>query len=282
MALPVVLALLAIGGLLIAPTLNYASTSLNAGQVVKENVRGIYAADAGIEDALWKIKNSTLLQEYQLPENINQMQVDITTEDLGSYTLAYYGKIYGTGGAHPEWLTVTGDIGPLTEGAYPYTITVTGDPESNGNITLAEVGVRLPVGYSYQPGSAAGMSPLEPEPIVQDAANAWMLAWKFDSNPQSPPYTPEPVLLGSDPESWVQTQSFYITGEGQLDGDYTWVISTRQDIGTVGEVSGNLYRITVTATRPESGDVTAKVVAEVIWDVEAADLRVILWQVSPQ
>lgn len=39
-ALPAVLILLILGGVLIVPALNYASTSLNAGQVVEENVRG--------------------------------------------------------------------------------------------------------------------------------------------------------------------------------------------------------------------------------------------------
>ena len=56
-ALPIVLILLVVGGLIIAPTLNHVSTSLNAGRTVEENVKGIYAAEAGVENALWKLIN---------------------------------------------------------------------------------------------------------------------------------------------------------------------------------------------------------------------------------
>ena len=55
--LPIVLVLLAIGGLLIAPTLYYASTSLKTqSQVYEFNTLELYSADSGIEDALhWLI-----------------------------------------------------------------------------------------------------------------------------------------------------------------------------------------------------------------------------------
>jgi len=55
-ALPIVLILLVIGGLLIVPTLNYASTSLKGHEVVESNTLEFYSADSGIEDALhWLI-----------------------------------------------------------------------------------------------------------------------------------------------------------------------------------------------------------------------------------
>ena len=55
-ALPIVLVLLVLGGLLISPCLSYAATSLNSGGVIEKNTKGLYAADTGIEDALWKLK----------------------------------------------------------------------------------------------------------------------------------------------------------------------------------------------------------------------------------
>ena len=56
--LPAVLALLVIGGLTIAPGLNYTATSLNGSRIVSEDISGIYAADAGVAEVIWALENS--------------------------------------------------------------------------------------------------------------------------------------------------------------------------------------------------------------------------------
>ena len=56
-ALIIVLILLLLGGLITAPLLGFMSTGLIAGQVFEEKMEGLYAADAGIEDACWKLIN---------------------------------------------------------------------------------------------------------------------------------------------------------------------------------------------------------------------------------
>ena len=73
-ALPIVLCLLAIGGLTIASSLNYATTNLNAGRIIDEGIKGIYAAEAGVENALWCLENG-ISPPGQLLENINRMEV---------------------------------------------------------------------------------------------------------------------------------------------------------------------------------------------------------------
>ena len=60
--MPIVLILLGLGGLLIIPTLNYASTSLKGHQVTETKTMELYAADSGVEDAFywlqhWLIEN---------------------------------------------------------------------------------------------------------------------------------------------------------------------------------------------------------------------------------
>ena len=50
-ALLLALVMLLLGSLLIAPSLSYSATSLKTGKIVEEKMKGIYAADAGIEDA---------------------------------------------------------------------------------------------------------------------------------------------------------------------------------------------------------------------------------------
>jgi hypothetical protein len=52
----VVLILLVIGGLILAPMLGLMTTGLGAGQVYEKKTDELYAADAGVEDAVWKIQ----------------------------------------------------------------------------------------------------------------------------------------------------------------------------------------------------------------------------------
>jgi hypothetical protein len=56
-AMLLALILLAVGGLTTTPLLAYMSTGLIAGQVYERRTAEVYAADAGVEDAVWKIQN---------------------------------------------------------------------------------------------------------------------------------------------------------------------------------------------------------------------------------
>lgn len=248
--LPLVLALLALGGLTITSSLSYAATTLNSSRIISEKTNGIYAADTGMENTLWALKNG-VPPSSQLPEAINHMQVAIQTEAKGAYTL-YFGELIQPG-EHSDYLTVSGDIvWEESAAAYRYTITVTKQPLADATVIhLEEIGARLPPGYSYQAGSAAGfadnLSTIEPD-VTLDGIGAYMLNWDF--------VTPLPSVSDSDP---VKTQTFYIAGEGEQQGNYAWVVANRTDIGQVGEISGSLYEITATATRPEDGQATARI-----------------------
>jgi len=57
-ALVMVLILLLISGLIIGPLLSYMGTGLITGEVYEMRTDELYAADAGVEDAIWKIQNS--------------------------------------------------------------------------------------------------------------------------------------------------------------------------------------------------------------------------------
>jgi len=263
-ALPIVLALMMLGGLTITPSLNYAATTLNHGRIVDKGLNGAYAADAGVENALWYLTDNTS-PPAQLAENINQMEVAIQTEDRGVYTV-YFDELVLAGG-HSQHLSVSGEMVWESGTTYKYTITVTWQEETTV-IHLTEVGARLPVGYSYQTDSAASfannLSTDEPDE-VQDVTGAWMLNWEFA--------TPYPSVSESDP---VETQTFYITGSEPQEGDYAWVVANRTDIGEVGEMSGGLYIITATATKDD--EITARIVADVLM-VDGA-VNIVSWQVS--
>jgi hypothetical protein len=86
-ALPMVLILMVLGGLLVVPMLSFMTTNLNAGRVIEGKTEGIYAADAGIADALWKLGNgvdpfpngatSYDLKDNGTPVTINGMTVTV-------------------------------------------------------------------------------------------------------------------------------------------------------------------------------------------------------------
>jgi len=60
----IVLILLAVGGLTIAPMLSHMSTGLKAGQTYEKKTDEYYAADAGVEAALWQITREQRLPEF--------------------------------------------------------------------------------------------------------------------------------------------------------------------------------------------------------------------------
>ena len=269
-ALPIVLALLVIGGLTIIPSLGYVTTNLKSSRMLVEGVRGVYAADAGIEDALWSLSNG-IPPSAQLSDNVNQMEVAIQTENKGDYTL-YLAQLIEPAG-HSHYLDIFGEM--VWDGganAYNYTITITwqADPGSPP-IKLAEVGARIPIGYSYQSGSAANftenLSTDEPDETL-DAQGAYLLNWVLGS--------PRPAVSEN---VTVKTQTFYITGEGSQEGHYAWVVAAEGDIGAVGEISGTFYRITATATHPGNGETTARIVADVMIEEEGR-IYIISWQIA--
>ncbi len=267
-ALPAVLALLVIGGLTIVPGLNYATTILNGSRIVSEDINGAYAADAGVFETIWALENGQS-PPSQATDNLNQMAVAMETENLGEHTL-YLDELIEPG-EHSDYLDVDTDL-VWDEGAqaYHWTTTVTWSPDSGtSEIHLEEVGAKLPAGYSYQGGSAANftanLSTDEPTETL-DSTGAYLLNWEL-----SPPL---PSVSESDP---VATQEFYITGTGELEDYYSWVVANREDVGSVGEITGTRYRITATATRLEDGNTTATIVA----DVMIGDTTAILsWRIT--
>jgi hypothetical protein len=267
-ALPIVLGLLVIGGLTLIPSIGYTTASLKNSRMLDEGVRGTYAADAGIENALWSLVNS-MSPSTQLSDNVNQMEVTIQTDNVGDYTL-YLGELIEPGG-HSDYLDIVGEM--VWDGganAYNYTVTITwqaapGTPP----IKLEEVGARIPIGYSYQSGSAANfvenLSLDEPDETL-DAQGAYLLNWVL-----SPP------LPSLSDNITVQTQAFHITGEGSEENHYAWVVASREDVGAVGEIAGTFYRITATAAHPENGKTTARIIADII--IELGTPYIMSWQI---
>ena len=81
--LAIVLILLMLGAIILTPLLVFMSTGLKAGGVYESKLQEFYAADAGVEDAIWKINNGTSGAAYFLGEEVNDRNVSVTIEDKG-------------------------------------------------------------------------------------------------------------------------------------------------------------------------------------------------------
>ncbi len=271
-ALPLTLICLALGSIAIASSIGYADSMLRSTYFRDERNEAFYAADAGVDDTIWCIKNG-VPPRASLPQDLNGYQVTINTFNQGFYTI-YAGEFVPISG-HVDWMHITEVVVWVpSENAYRYTITMTRDPSCSGNIKLQEVGARIPPGYSYTENSAddpdfpQNLSDDEPA-VTLDGQNAEMLKWDFNA--------PRPTLSEADP---TESQSFYFTGTGEFSGYYSWVIAEREDIGTISMIQGDVYIITAQAVSPLDGSVKSTVICDAMLTL-SNDIYVIRWRISP-
>ena len=158
-ALVLVLILLLVGGLIIAPLLAYMGTGLIAGKVYERRTDELYAADAGVEDAVWKIQHQVdevkaLTQCYQSTNytisDVNGKTVDVTltlmtlSNDPFDYRVVSTATGDGSGTQIEAYVTsVYGDYSGITN----QVITSRGEIDiKNADVTPLE-GENAPVEY---------------------------------------------------------------------------------------------------------------------------------------
>ena len=93
-----VLILLVVGGVVLAPLLGLAATGLSSGTVYESKALEYYAADGGVEDAIWKIMNEgeelpynpcgnqSWSYDYEILGGVGDRDVEVTIEYSGDYT----------------------------------------------------------------------------------------------------------------------------------------------------------------------------------------------------
>jgi hypothetical protein len=86
-ALPIVLGALALGIMVVAPFLSHASASLISAQDYRQMLYEQYAADAGVEQAIWRLNEDGLASEladvgdtltYKLTNTVNHISPEVT------------------------------------------------------------------------------------------------------------------------------------------------------------------------------------------------------------
>ncbi len=165
-AILLALILLGVGGLIIAPLLDYMSTGLVSGEVYERKTDELYAADAGVEDAVWKIQQGDApvcpgnpTWSYNISDvNGKSVAVTITYVDgqtyrvvstatgnsssttIESYIEIVYGDYGGSGGSSVFDYALTSLGGNIDLGGnsdVESEVELEGDIHANGNIYLS-------------------------------------------------------------------------------------------------------------------------------------------------
>ena len=250
-ALILVLVLLAVGGVMIAPLLAYMGTGVKTGMVFEEKTHELYAADAGVEDALWQIKYdhvevlfpdydeydyTSVWGPYNLSQQVNDEDVAVTIQntwipqvDPAAYGLDQDGlrEIVTLGN-----LTVHGSV-PELPGIYPdpgeYAIRIDYHGEEElGELGVEMLGIWLPHGFSYVEYSsnleADPFAPYYPDAVTTEPyAGGQAVVWSFG-----------PLLFGdlpaagptAPPGSALVTFQFTSDEAGRRPEAISWIVTS--------------------------------------------------------
>ncbi|HEY33110.1 MAG TPA: hypothetical protein G4O10_08405 [Dehalococcoidia bacterium] len=257
----VVLIMMTLGSVLVIPTLNFAATSIETGEVFEEKMEALYAAEAGVEDALWKMINAipdNFPHSYELTD-INGMTVDVVIDKIT--TIA--GVEIGDFGVHADWLIIDKSI-TYDEGIYTYTITITND--GDGNIKIEGILIDFPPGLDYVTGSTGGDLYNDDPMVVGDATTGITIYWQFD---------PYPTI----PMTESRVHFFELSGPPDVSGveGHCCVEARRQDEGTVWDTDSSPF--TVTAQAKDANGTVIATIRTGFW--ESGTTSITCWQVNP-
>jgi len=290
--LPLVLVSLVIGSILIVPSMRYVSTHVNAGNNMTEHVKGVYGADAGMEDAIWRSVNDPDMvswaldlnrpqpYKYTLPATLNGMTVDVTVEKVSEIQ----GVLVGDMSVHSEKVGIvkTAAWDPTLGGGvggYHYTLSLTcNDISATGKspYTVYSIAVQTAPGLAYAAGSSILTPPADLPvvgtiPTVTSGPYNTLLVFQFPNPLTKVLYLQTAVftfdLLGPSGIALASVEGF------------TAVKIKRNDVGTITDAWTPL-RYTVTAT--SNRGLQATIVAEIWTGNSLANTYVRYWHVNPR
>ncbi len=270
-ALAIVLILVILGALILGPLLAYMGTGLKAGQMHEDKTQKYYAADAGIEDAMWQIKNDQLSSlfpgydpydystpyPYTLPNDVNGKNVHITIgnvwipKELSAPSPNQARSIIEGTENNPPPLIIVGGISGSDPTKYQIGITYSYDSSdpTGQNLKVTTIGIWLPPGFHYE-GNCSLASDSDTAPYAVPATpepykSGEVVVWSFSSLAL---YKFPPTTSGFP---MVKTFTFSFTGpSGQLPGAaLSWIDTTGvSGIDYTWDADKKIYEVDSTAT----------------------------------
>ena len=280
-----VLILLGLGGLMLPPLLDLASTSLLTEEVHETSLRRFYTADSGVEDALWQIKAdelSTLFPDYDRyaysdydgtsyaysdysatasAPDLNSMDLDITIENVW--------VPYGIDAPSPteaqqilddSKLVVSGSV--TDAGEYRIRITYNHEQVTDPDwdeLAVDQIGIWLPPGFTY----VADSSNLEEDPwddyycvpTTQPYKSGQVVLWDFSPNVL---FTDMPEVVLGDYPLIASIEFEYLSSSGRNpDAAVSWTTTTGvDDVDYAWDADVSVFKIESEATDPVEGATT--------------------------
>jgi len=239
-ALILVLILLLVGGLILTPLLSFMSTGLMAVRAQEERMYELYAADAGVEYALWKIQHGQIPSETDPPLTVNEKVVNVVVAPEQTIEDFLYELLGEDAGVHGPWALVETEVGA---GTYSFSITYTGTPPKH----IRGIGAWLQGDYQLE-GSPSGITVDYPEDVftVSPYKGGTAFIWQWTDAAGSPEF------VKTEPPD-TKTQTFGFKPANIPPFHFSWV-DTTEDIGAVTSTETfTVWKVTATATDPDTG-----------------------------
>lgn len=267
-ALPIALILLLLGTLIIIPILNLTITNLKATQGIAQKTFDIYAADAGIDDGLWKIRYNHLPNEMlgdwdesTYSENLTYTMYDsdnpsdnVTINDRNvEVSIKPLWVLEGLEDIPPQGRTPDPDDHLLTfsgiNGDGEYEISLFYDGLLAEPPEIQRIGCWLPPGFHYVEGSCNLSQPpyYYPEPAVSSHNGGKKLIWELGGIDYDD--------LPSDGTRKVVTIEFTPADETPSDA-FAWTRSNRTDYPLSWDTARRIFEIVSNAPSDEEVQTT--------------------------
>jgi Tfp pilus assembly protein PilX len=278
-ALILVLIFLLLGSLTLIPVLDQIGTSLKTGVKYEDKTKALYAADAGIEDGIWRIKYEGLEPlfdedsynydfstnaSYDLAGPVNGLTTNVTIENVWIPSNATLGS-FSLSADQAMTMIESGKLAVSdTAGAVPgqpYHIKIDFVPAATDNLTIKSVGVWLPQGFTYVTGSssleqASIFADCHPDSVsVSDHCGGQAIVWSYNP-PDYPLFTLFPNFV-SDNGTLTSTISFNYTPPStdptKMPAGIAWVttqmtdafgVQKSNDVPISWDVDTRIYKIT--------------------------------------
>lgn len=257
--LMVVLAMVILGALVLTPLLAFAISGMNQGQTHEERTDEYYAADTGVEDAVWKIRNDALPDwmkgtwgeyafshdfTYNLGSAINEKDVSVTIQPV--WVLEGLETPNATQQREPNQNLIT--VGNIVSTG-KFQITIVRSVTLSGELKIERIGCWLPAGVSYVIGSSNIEqdinAPYYCKPTTSPYNNGTLITWEytgsidFDTLPSDPKFPLDRKIV-----------TFNFTPQQNMEGSFCWVKTTDPNVWLSWDTSLKLYQIKSTGTDP--------------------------------
>jgi len=278
-ALILVLIFLLLGSLTLVPALAHIGTALKTGRVYEDKTNELYAADAGVDDAIWQVKYNGLEAlfespnynyifstnaSYTLDNPVNGLTTNVTIGNVwtpSNVTLQELSLTPAQAKAIIERpitdnttnrLVVTGT--PLDEDDYRIKIDFYPAVGVTENLSVSSVGIWIPQGFTYDGdcnmAAFAGTQDKYDE-TVEARPGGQAIVWDFSQEPIPFPDLPPEEL---DPADFPQTAEITFTynnsNPAARPNAIAWIVTDgplRPDIPISWDIDTRFYQITSTA-----------------------------------